>query len=129
MSKLAALIASLAGLAVAAAPAFAHHSRSGFYQGAESLITLSGTVKEFRWINPHSFIILEVRDEEGAVTTWGVELGDPGSMVRSGEGWGHDALEPGDEISFETYPSRDGRTRSLEAHDLRFADGTRLDER
>ena len=75
---------SLAAVAVAmsASAALAHHSFAMF--DAEKNVKLDGTVKEFQWTNPHSWIFVEVKDASGTVTPWAIEFGAPYSLMQKG---------------------------------------------
>ena len=97
----------LAGLAVAvfAIPAVAHHSFAMF--DANKQMTLEGTVKDFQWTNPHSWILLMVTDGEAAQPVqWAVELGAPAGLVR--QGWVPKTLTPGMKVTAVIHPLKDG---------------------
>jgi len=102
----------------------AHHSRAGFYEDKGSRVTLTGVVKKFRFINPHCYLAVDVTDESGEVTTWVIEMSDPGSMRKMG--WRHDSLTAGDVVTFKTNPAKDGRPRGDNAYELTLPDGTVL---
>ena len=102
-----------------------HHSRSGFYQGAEKKVTLRGTVKEFRFTNPHAFVIMDVPDAAGKMTTWTIELGSPGNLLASNRGWTRNVLKAGDKITMTTLPAIDGRPAGLDA-EIEFEDGRKI---
>ncbi len=99
--------AGVAGIAVAlyAIPAVAHHSFAMF--DATKTITLQGTVKEFHWTNPHSWIFLMVPDTEGQPKEWAIELGSPGGLVR--QGWVPKTLTPGMNVKVVVRPLKDGK--------------------
>jgi hypothetical protein len=82
---------------------FAHHSFAMF--DAENPIELVGTIREFKYTSPHSFIVLEVR-ENGTVKTWSLEGVSPSALVR--EGWSSSTLKPGDEVRMTVSPLRSG---------------------
>jgi hypothetical protein len=100
------MTATLAGLVFSALslPTLGHHGSNIVYDLSES-ITVSGTVTEFQFVNPHTQIIFEVTAENGAVVTW---LGGLSSSVnlRRNEGWDRDTLKPGDQISITGAPGR-----------------------
>jgi hypothetical protein len=98
--KIAIMAITLAGLALPAIPAVAHHSFAMF--DADKVVTLKGTVKQFSWTNPHVYIFLDV---DG--TTWAVELTSPGNLTRVG--WTRNVIKPGDKIEVEVNPLRDGK--------------------
>jgi hypothetical protein len=87
--KLTAIV--LASSVVAAtAPALAHHSFAMF--DGEKKVTLEGTVKDFQWTNPHSWIMLTVLDDAGQPQLWAIEMGGPGGLAR--QGWASTTLNP-----------------------------------
>ena len=93
------------GVIICAAPVKAHHSFAMFDQGRT--ITITGTVKEFQWINPHVLIWVEVsgaRNPQPIV--WSIEATSPGILRR--QGWSKDSLKPGDRIEVIGNPMRDG---------------------
>ncbi|MXO58809.1 hypothetical protein GRI89_04545 [Altererythrobacter salegens] len=85
--------------AVVAAPLAAHHSFAMFDTAKE--VTLSGTVREFQWTNPHSWLQLEADGKE-----YSIELGSPNTMVR--KGWRKTTFKPGDKVTVTINPMRDG---------------------
>jgi Family of unknown function (DUF6152) len=95
--KLLGTLCLAAGLMLATLPAAAHHGFAGRYD-EEHPVTVSGTVVEFQFMNPHSAIIFDVRDASGKVERWHAELGSAGSLHRA-DGWNEDALKPGDKIT------------------------------
>jgi hypothetical protein len=104
-----------------AAPVLGHHAFSAF--DMSKTITLAGAVKEFQWINPHSWIQMMVMDASGNAVEWSIEMNSPSSLVR--QGWKPKTLKPGDQITVIAHPLRDGRTGgSLVSATL--ADGTRI---
>jgi hypothetical protein len=107
--------------ALASVPALAHHSFAMFDQTKQ--MTLEGTVREFQWTNPHSFIELEVPGA-GRVQRWSIELNSPNNLTR--QGWRRTSLKAGERISVRIAPLRDGRPGGLFL-DLRKADGRVLD--
>ena len=102
------------GLAVMCAvflalPALAHHSH-GNYQMTE-YTHLNGTVKEIHWISPHSWIYLEVIDDNGLPTVWGLEGASVATLRR--RGWTEDSVKVGDSISVRCHQLRDGSNGCL----------------
>jgi Family of unknown function (DUF6152) len=100
-------IVSLAAFAAAAitAPALAHHSFAMF--DAQKTVTLQGTVKEFEWVNPHSWLRFTVNDEKtGKPVLWAIELSSPGRLVTMG--MRADSVKPGDAVSVTFHPMKDG---------------------
>jgi hypothetical protein len=108
-------IAFFAALLAAAAawvssPAFAHHSFAMFDREKE--VTLTGTVREFQWTNPHAFIEVDVPGENGAGgEKWSVEMNSPNNLTR--QGWKSSMLKAGDKVSVTINPLRDGKKGGL----------------
>jgi uncharacterized protein DUF6152 len=98
---------SLIAIAVAAftAPAIAHHSFAMFDD--QKTVTLQGTVKEFEWVNPHSWLRITVSDEKtGKAAVWALELSSPSRLVTMG--MHADSVKPGDVVSVTFHPMKDG---------------------
>src|ERR1700688_3039555 len=105
-------VVSLTAIVVAAfaAPAFAHLSFAMF--DAEKTITLQGTVKEFEWVNPHSWLRVVVNDEKtGKPVLWALELSSPSRLITMGIY--ANSMKPGDVVSVTFHPIRDGSRRGL----------------
>lgn len=86
--------------------AFAHHGTAVSYDQSQ-WITVTGTVTEFRWRNPHSSLFLDIADDAGNTTNYAIELPSPVLMTRS-NGWTRATFKPGDTIEFRVHPSRTG---------------------
>jgi len=106
--KAGAAAAALA-LALLAGQAQAHHSFAMFDRTHD--VVLKGTVREFQWTNPHSFIELEVADPQGAVTTYSIEMNSPNNLTR--QGWKSSSLKAGDKVLLTMAPLRDGSKGGL----------------
>jgi|AP82_1055514.scaffolds.fasta_scaffold122369_2 hypothetical protein len=104
--KLTAIFSAGVGLLTLSVPTHSHHGTSIVYDLTQS-ITISGTVTDFRLVNPHTLIYLNVRGEEGEVVGWLGGLISPIRLARN-EGWTRDTLKPGDEISVTGAPARGG---------------------
>ena len=107
------------------APAMAHHSPAAFE--AQKTVTLVGTVKEFRWQNPHTWIEITVPDGKGQDVVWAVELTSPTYLVRAG--WKSTTLKPGDKVTIVGRPLKSGEPGSAIFTSVTLADGTTLRER
>jgi len=88
-----------------AAAALAHHSAPVFYK-VEERITVSGTVSEFRFSNPHAILKFEVVAADGQKQLWTAETTSPSILRR--RGWSQASFEPGDKVKLEGMPSQDG---------------------
>jgi Family of unknown function (DUF6152) len=96
---------SLVTVAAISAPAFAHHSFAMF--DADKTVTMTGTVKEFEWTNPHSWLRIMVDDQtSGKPLQWALEMGSPGQQSRVG--WKPDSVKPGDKVTVTIHPLKDG---------------------
>jgi hypothetical protein len=113
---------TLAGLLLLALPLLAHHSFAAEYD-ANKPVTLKGTVTKFDWVNPHSRLFLDVKDDSGKVTAWEFETGNPTSMQRNG--WKRDTLKPGDQVVVTGFRAKDGANIAA-ASSVSTADGKRL---
>jgi hypothetical protein len=118
------LCAALAGAAaLAGGTALAHHSFSQEFDSAKPM-TLQGKVVKFEWVNPHSWIHIDVVNRQtGAHQTWRVEGGAPSALLR--RGWNRNSLPAGTSIVVNGYASRDNDTRASAA-EITFPDGRQL---
>lgn len=94
----------LAGLCVVSVPAFAHHGNASY--DYEKTVTLQGTVTQWLWSNPHCLLKFDVKDDKGSVMHWVTEASSPVDMLRIG--WRSDVLKPGDAITIDVMPSKNG---------------------
>ena len=102
-----------------ATSALAHHSNSAF--DGDKVMVLTGTVVEWKWTNPHVWIILSVDDGKGGKAQWSIEGRTPGQLVRAG--WSKTTLKPGETITIDFSPAKDGSPTGLLTR-VRRADGT-----
>jgi hypothetical protein len=98
-------MAGVAAISLGAAPAFAHHSFAMF--DSTKNVTLDGTIKDFQWTNPHSWVQIVVKDPAtGKDVEWSIEGGSPNGLARSG--WKRTSLKPGDKAQVVIHPLKDG---------------------
>jgi hypothetical protein len=113
----------LAASLAAAAPLVAHHSFSAEFDSTKPK-TLKGWVTKIDWTNPHVWIYMNVKDEKGAMSNWGFEMGPP--HLLQGQGWARTTLKIGDEIVVEGSLAKNG-TKRVNARSVTMAStGQRL---
>ncbi len=105
MRKVLVAAAALTILAAGASPALAHHSFAMFDRSKQ--IDISGTVKDFQYTNPHSWVIVAVPGANGQSTEWGFESEGPSTLLRNGVK--HSSILPGEKVTAHAFPMRDGR--------------------
>ena len=105
MSARALIAAAALGLLVPTM-AGAHHSFAVFFDPSKD-ISITGKVTAFRFTNPHGLVVMDVTDAQGRVREWRAETNAPAVLVR--RGWTRDAIKPGETITIEGWPSRDGK--------------------
>ena len=93
------------GLLVAATPTLAHHAFSAVFD-ANKPVKMTGVVTKVEWQNPHAWFYIDVKDETGKVTNWGMEMGSPNGLIRAG--WTRTSVKVGDAVSVEGFQARDG---------------------
>ena len=98
-------VAVLGALSVVSGVASAHHAFSAEFDGKQP-IEINGVVTKTRWVNPHSWIYLDVKDTKGEVTNWGFEFGSVSALERAG--LTKSVLPPGTPITIKGYRSRNG---------------------
>ena len=91
-----------ASLSTLAVPAVAHHSNSAYQ--VDKIIELTGTVKEWRWMNPHTWLYLTVKGADGKEQEWAIEGRPPGILSRAG--WSKTILQPGEIVTVYASPTR-----------------------
>jgi hypothetical protein len=89
----------------------AHHSRAGIYESNDHRITLEGSVVEWKWRNPHTFLVFDVNGSDGKVVQWSAEASSPPSMVA--EGMSKDSFKGGEPVKVVLVPAKAGTPRGL----------------
>jgi uncharacterized protein DUF6152 len=113
----------LAAMTLLAIPLAAHHS-FGLEYDATKPITLTGVVTKVEWTNPHSYLLIDVKDEKGNVANWKFEGYGPGVLYRTG--WKRDvSIKPGDTVTVSGWRARDG-TNWAHSRQVTLANGQKL---
>jgi Family of unknown function (DUF6152) len=110
------------GVVLATAPLWAHHSFSAEFDASRPL-KLRGTVTRWELVNPHSWIHMDVKNEDGTVSNWMIEGGSPNALLRLG--FTRNSLPPGTEIVVEGYQAKDGGNLAV-GRNITFPDGKRM---
>jgi hypothetical protein len=113
---------AIACIGLAAAPVWAHHSFAAEFD-ANKPIKLHGVVTKMEWINPHSWIHIDVKGDDGKVVNWMIECGSPNTLFR--RGLTKDSLPVGTEINVDGYLAKDGENKA-NGRDVTLADGRKL---
>ncbi|MGA7793970.1 MAG: DUF6152 family protein [Candidatus Acidiferrales bacterium] len=118
------ILGTALALLIACGPLSAHHGSSN-YDMSKS-VSVKGTVTEFSFINPHSAIHLEAKDDKGNVEQWLVEADSPNNLARAG--WTRDSIKPGDLVTIVGNRLKDG-SKVMRLQKVIFADGKELKPR
>ena len=113
---------TVCSLLLAVTPLWAHHSFAAEFDISKP-VTLTGTVTQMEWINPHAWIHIDVKGPDGKITSWMVEGGSPNILLR--RGFTKRSLETGTEIVITGYQAKSGENRANGAN-ITFKDGKRL---
>jgi len=122
-SRLMSVLASAVVLMAAALPVSAHHSFSAEFS-RDLPVTLEGEVLKMEWVNPHSWLHINVTKDDGTVETWMIEGGSPSVLMR--QGWNRDSLPAGTKIRVQGFGAKDGSLRA-QSQGIEFPDGRRLE--
>jgi hypothetical protein len=113
------LAIGVAGLLAVVQPVSAHHSFAAEFD-ADKPVTLKGAVTNIEWANPHIWVYLDVKSQEGAAQPWQCEGGPPNTLTRNG--WTKDSLKVGDEVTIDGVMAKDG-SRTCNARLVKLPDG------
>lgn len=111
------------GLILGSGAVLAHHGASVVYDLSQSM-TLTGTITDFQFVNPHVLIFFEVEAGDGSTTVWSAGLTSPNRLARS-DGWSNDMFQPGDTVTITGSPARGGAP-SLWVEQVLDGDGSPL---
>jgi hypothetical protein len=120
MNKTILLIVS--ALLIISTQALAHHAFSAEFDDKKPL-QLKGTITKMEWFNPHAWLHIDVKDANGKVTSWDIELGPPNALVK--RGWTKTSVPVGKEVIVDGYQSKDGSNRA-NGRDVTLPNGTKL---
>jgi hypothetical protein len=110
-------------LLVFASPASSHHSFSAEFDSTKQ-VTLAGEVVMMEWVNPHSWLHIDVKKPDGTVERWKIEGGSPSVLMRLG--WNRNSLPAGTRVTVVGFQAKDGSLRAS-SRDLKFPDGRQMD--
>jgi hypothetical protein len=116
-------VVASAALLLAAVPVFAHHSFSAEFDQKKQ-VSLEGKVVMMEWVNPHSWLHIDVTTPDGKVERWKIEGGSPSVLFR--KGWNRDSLPAGTKVKVIGFQAKDGSLRAS-SRDLQFPDGRKMD--
>ncbi|MGA7796504.1 MAG: DUF6152 family protein [Candidatus Acidiferrales bacterium] len=120
MKKFGLFLAVTFAALLVSAPLQAHHGEANY--DTDKVVSVKGTVSDFEFINPHTLITLDVKNDKGEIEKWDCEMRSPTMLVRVG-GWDKNTLKPGDVITVFGFRAKNGTT-VMRLQKLTLADGT-----
>ena len=106
MNRFGAALAAGLSLLLLASSASAHHSFAAEYDNNKQ-VTVKGTVQKVAWVNPHAYVYIDVKEDNGKVTTWAFESLSPNALAR--QGWSRNSLKVGEPVTVNGYLAKDGK--------------------
>src|SRR5713226_4003589 len=122
MRKQLSMMVAAAAALLATVPVLAHHAFAAEFD-ATAPVKLRGTVTKMEWINPHSWVYVDVKGPDGKVVNWAVECGAPNALLR--RGWNKNSLPIGTEIVVDGFRAKNGSS-TANAKDITFPDGRKM---
>ena len=116
------VLAAVVALLAAAIPAAAHHAFAAEFD-YDRPVTVQGAISKMEWVNPHSWIYVDVKSADGKVTNWRFEMGPPNALLRMG--WRKDSVVPGTQVEIQGYRAKTGEPVA-NAKYVKMADGREL---
>jgi len=117
------LVVSMAGMLLSVAlPLLAHHSFAAEFDDSKKVM-LKGSVVKVEWMNPHIWLYVDAKDDNGKMVRWQCEGGPPNTLTRNG--WTKDALKEGDQISIDGFRAKDG-SNTCNARSVTLPDGKKV---
>ena len=106
MNRFGGVLAAALGLSLFASSASAHHSFAAEYDNNKQ-VTVKGTVQKVAWVNPHAYVYIDVKEDNGKITTWAFESLSPNALAR--QGWSRNSLKAGEPVTVNGYLAKDGK--------------------
>jgi Family of unknown function (DUF6152) len=122
MPRVSVLAAAAAGVLISTVSLLAHHAFTAEFD-TKKPVKLRGTIAKIEMVNPHSWIYIDVKNDDGSVSQWMLEAGSPNVLVR--RGFSKAAIPKGTEVIFEGFQAKDGSNRA-NGRDITFPDGKKL---
>ena len=122
-SRASTLFALAAGVLMLAAPLLAHHGTAVY--DSKNPVTVSGTVTEYRFVNPHILLFWDAKDAKGRIQKWAAEIGAPNNIRRS-YGWTNKTIKVGDTVTITGSPSKNGTNTMISTPQRILVNGQKI---